>query len=571
MPLLEYQKPHAEQLIQALDLYGSSAIDASDTGTGKTYAAVYIAQVLGLKPIVLCPKAVSISWKRVLDMFGVEYLGISNYEMFKGMKWYAYDENTTDTDELGKATRCDYITKKGKGAEMRYEWVGLEDNVLIIFDEAHRCKNHKSINSKLMLSTKDLTARKLLLSATIADKPKFFATFSVMLDFCESVEHYRMFKRKLEIGKAKTVNQYLKNGENVAMLKLHEMIFPDHGSRMRIKDLGDAFQKNQISAETYVMDEETVKGIRDAYSSICAISVQAEAREQEASCPLAIMIRARQKVEALKVKTMADLAVDHLENGNSVVVFINYLDTMDLMMEALSDRGFPVKLVIKGGQSMKERQGIVDMFQEDKEHIIICQIQSGGVGIGLHDTIGDRPRVSIISPSWSAQDLMQTFGRIHRSGGKTVCLQKMVYCHGTVEDRICKIVNQKLLNYLQLNDGGGNSDNTPKPTPKSRPVINKKDKPSKVKVKVKVNPVKPVKPNPPKPKSVSNSNVSTGDTSTADPCVVCMNGPRNMLVLHSNGKEGHLCICRECAIELRKQKAPCPICRESVKEYVRAY
>lgn len=349
-----------------MDLYGSSAIDASDTGTGKTYTAVYIAQVMGLKPIILCPKAVSITWKRVLDMFKVEYLGISNYEMFKGMKWYPYNEATTDTDELGKATSCPYIVKKGKSALMHYEWIDLDDDVLIIFDEAHRCKNPLTTNSKLMIATKQLTARKLLLSATIADKPRFFATFAVMLDFCETVQHYRMFKRKLEIGSVKTVNQYLKNGENIAMLKLHEMIFPDHGSRMKIKELGDKFPKNQISADTYVMDEETVKGIREAYDSICAISVQAEAREMMASCALAVMIRARQKIEALKVNTMVDLTVDHLENGNSVAVFINYLDTMDLIMEGLENRGFPVKLVIKGGQTMKERQGIIDQFQEDK-------------------------------------------------------------------------------------------------------------------------------------------------------------------------------------------------------------
>ena len=251
MSLLDYQKPHAEQLIQCIEQYGSTAIDASDTGTGKTYVAAYIASTMGLKPIIICPKSVSISWKRVMDAFKIEYLGISNYEMFKDQKWYEYNSHTVNTDELGKATKCPYIVLCKKESEIHYEWKNLDSNVLIIFDEAHRCKNHTTINSKLLLSTKSLNARKLLLSATLADKPKFFAVFAVMFDFCETVEHYRLFKRKLEIGKFTTVSQYMKTINNSAMCLLHNMIFPDHGSRLRIKDLGDKFPKNQLKADTY--------------------------------------------------------------------------------------------------------------------------------------------------------------------------------------------------------------------------------------------------------------------------------------------------------------------------------
>lgn len=537
MSLLEYQIPHAHQLIRALDKYGSTAIDASDTGTGKTYSAAEVARVMKLRPIVICPKAVTISWKRVMDKFDIEYLGIANYEMFKGLKWYPNNVALKGSDNLATASLCPYITKV-VSTEQPYIWKDLPQDVLIIFDEAHRCKNTKTGNSRLLLSTKDLVARKLLLSATLADRPQFFAPFAVMLDFCPTVEHYRLFKRKLEVGNVRTVNQYIKNGQQVAMLKLHEMIFPDHGSRIRIKDLGDKFPKNQIVAETYQMDDETAAGIREAYSSISAISVQAEARELFADCALARMVFARMKVEALKVKTMVDLGVDSLENGNSVVFFVNYLDTMDLIIEAMHDRGHPVKLLIRGGQSLKERQSIVDQFQDDQEKVIICQIQSGGVGISLHDTKGDNPRVSIISPSWSAQDLMQTLGRIHRAGGKTVCIQKLVYCHGTVEERICAIVNLKLVNYLQINDGGG--VDRPAPTP-----------------------------------AVQRPTAVVGDSSSAIPddnlCVVCMNARRTHMLLHNNQSAGHFCCCATCARKLEDENQTCPVCREPVREYVRCY
>lgn len=461
MSLLEYQEPHAKQLIKALAETNAVAIDASDTGTGKTYTAAYVCRELHVKPIVIAPKSTLLNWKRVLDLFDIEYHGIVNYESFKGGKWYVYDKNSVGTDELGNLVTCPFLERKGRGLKKeRYKWVGLGNDDIFIVDEAHRCKNPATNNSKMLLSTLDIDCRKLLLSATIADKPKFFAVFAVMLGFCEDVDAYRLFMRKLEVGRGvKSVRDFLERQKNkdgtTIMLELHRMIFPEHGSRMKISELGDKFPKNQIKADTYIMDDETVVKIRQAYDSIAAVSVKAEVAEMIAEHPLARMIRARQKIEALKVKTMVELCTDEIDNGNSVAIFVNFLDTMDLLIDELRQKGedYYVSCVIKGGQSLKERQAMIDRFQADEEHIIICQIQSGGVGISLHDIQGERPRVSIISPSWSAQDLMQTFGRIHRAGGQSVCIQKLVYCHGTVEERICKLVNMKLINYAQLNDG----------------------------------------------------------------------------------------------------------------------
>lgn len=445
MSLLEYQKPHIDTLEAALNDICHCAIDASDTGTGKTYAAAGLAKHMGLRVAVICPKAVLITWQRVLESFDVTILGIANYEMFKGGKWY--------TDVIGDTLeRCEYMdrTKSTKDKKV-IEWIGLEDDMLFIFDEVHRCKNPRTGNARVLLSLADQPCRKLLLSATIADKPEYFAVFAKMLNFIDSVTEHRLFLKSLRVGSAKDSMKYLRQMKNIKpdMLQLHKMVFPAHGSRMKIADLGDHFPSNKVIADTYKMDDDVVQEIKKQYEYISAVHTEAEAKELLSGHPLAIMIRARQKIEALKVKTIVELVQDHIGNGNSVAVFVNYLDTMALLQDMLN-----VDCVIKGGQSTTERQAMIDAFNEDRERVIICQIQSGGVGISLHDTIGVHPRVSIISPSWSAQDLMQSFGRIHRSGGKTPCIQKLVYCHGTIEEKICAIINAKLVNYTMLNDGG---------------------------------------------------------------------------------------------------------------------
>ncbi len=61
--------------------------------------------------------------------------------------------------------------------------------------------------------------------------------------------------------------------------------------------------------------------------------------------------------------------------------------------------------------------------------------------------------MSIISPTWSAQDFIQSLGRIHRAGAKTDAIQKVVFCEGTIEEFICDTLKYKLEHLSKFNDG----------------------------------------------------------------------------------------------------------------------
>ena len=90
---------------------------------------------------------------------------------------------------------------------------------------------------------------------------------------------------------------------------------------------------------------------------------------------------------------------------------------------------------------------------ENKSKIIICNIKAGGVGISLHDKTGERPRASLISPTWSSIDLQQALGRIHRAGGKSKSLQRILYVANTIEEKIADKIKDKLKNINTLNNG----------------------------------------------------------------------------------------------------------------------
>ena len=70
-------------------------------------------------------------------------------------------------------------------------------------------------------------------------------------------------------------------------------------------------------------------------------------------------------------------------------------------------------------------------------------MQACSVALSLHDELHERPRVSLISPSYSASDVIQALGRIRRVGG-TTATQKIVLAAGSVEERVAEAVQRKI-------------------------------------------------------------------------------------------------------------------------------
>ncbi len=426
--LFPYQIPHIKTLLKSMQKY-NSAIDCSDTGVGKTYCTVALAALLGLSLFVNCPKSVISTWRKVAAIYRVNVYGIINYESIKIGKYY---------DKFGNKVKCPYMEVLDGGENFKWK---LPSDSLIVFDEVHKCKNLKSKNSKLLQSAKG--NKIVVLSATVAEKPLFFANCAYILNLCNNVKIFSIYLKSLQ----------QMNPQDSIMTILHKKVFPEHGSRLRIKDLGDLFPKNQIISETYTMGEDIEQQIQEQYELLNVVVQDLKKKEKSAIHPLERMMRIRQKIEALKVQTFIELTIDYMENGFSVVIFINFKDTGSLLANKLN-----TDCVINGDQTLAERDNNINRFQENKEKLIICQIQSGGIGISLHDIYGGHPRVALIQPTWSSGDLVQALGRIPRAGGKSHCLQRIVFCANTIEEDICANLQVKINNYSQINDGVAESN-----------------------------------------------------------------------------------------------------------------
>jgi len=435
------------------------ALDASDTGTGKTYVAVALAKSLGLEPFIICPKSVIPSWINVAKSLEVSLFGIANYEMIKGCKYYTSNLERVECPYVDKFTVKDqkddddddsYLNKPKKKPIEDYKF-GFPKNVIVIFDEAHRCKNSKSITSRMMISIFKSQCKILLLSATISDKIDTFKPFGVVFGFYKEMKEFKMWVRKL-----KDIKEYNYRGKNmtddqITLDIIHSKIFPHDGtcqgfgSRMRIKDLGDMFPSNQVLSQAYMSNNK--EDIQEQYMIIKQAFEEMKHKETRSS-GLGKIIRARMKIEMLKVPIMLDIVEEAFDSNYSVAIFVNFKETLNYLAHY-----FETDCVIHGEQKMDERQDCIDKFQSNKSKIIIAIIQAGGVGISLHDIHGEHPRMSVISPTWSGQDMQQVLGRIHRAGSKTPALQRIVYVAETYEEQICELIGKKLTNISGINDG----------------------------------------------------------------------------------------------------------------------
>lgn len=61
--------------------------------------------------------------------------------------------------------------------------------------------------------------------------------------------------------------------------------------------------------------------------------------------------------------------------------------------------------------------------------------------------------MTLISPGFSAVQLKQALGRVHRANARSKSVQRVVFAAGTVEEQACEAVRAKLANIALLNDG----------------------------------------------------------------------------------------------------------------------
>jgi hypothetical protein len=411
-------------------------------------------------------------WFETLARFNVRIRGVANYELIKQKKYYSCIAEFL----AEKPLECPFVTTtEAPGGRPIVDGWNIPADTFIIFDEAHKGKNRITANSKFLLSSREIIAltgpRLFVLSATIVDTIESFWVLARLMQLVPLGGHaYKAWLRGLAV-------QYPTKSQLEA---LHAVIYPAYGSRMQISVINaqhaGTFQPNLVRAECFPISPAAELDVVNAYQEINTAIQRLKNKQQNETCILTIILRARQRIELIKVPTIAQQAIHYLSTGHAVVIFVNFNETTAELFKPLdafvqSEYKSFITFVV-GGQSPSDRDYNTTAFRDGRSLLMIANIQSGGTGISFHHTDERaRPRASIISPPWSGIALKQALGRIHRAGALSAATQIIVYCRGCVspagdkntnntsfggvgvEEMIAKKVNEKLNTIGWINDG----------------------------------------------------------------------------------------------------------------------
>ena len=407
---------------------GGNSMDTSSVGTGKTVVAAHIARELKRPVAVICPKSVIPSWERELKEFGVKPEFVLNYEKLR----------------TGKTP---HMSKRGK---MIMNWHLPKDTVVFV-DEIHKSKGPYTQNAQLVIS---LTKQGFLIhgmSATACEDPTEMRSIGYMLDLhslWKNNGHKKSWYSWMSAnGCAQDQWNQWRLLSRKKLTEVKESIYGICGHKLTVKDFPDSFRASRVFIEPvrFAGSKKIIGAYDDLGLTPTIIQDYIEnGTVTESEHLLVNLLRARQLAESFKTPDIAEMAEDLVTQGNSVVIFVNFRDTVDALCERLKCER------IDGGQTAKQRQQVVDDFQADKIHVIAVNIAAGGVGLSLHDTHGNRQRISLVSPSFSAKNHLQTLGRIHRNGAKSDAIQKILVAADSIEETVMDSIEKKLRNLTAL-------------------------------------------------------------------------------------------------------------------------
>lgn len=438
LELFQWQQEHANRIRKGLQERGIF-LDTSETGTGKTYVAAWVASQDWPKILVVTLKSVCTAWRRVLATCpGLEVLAVTNVEQLK----------------LGKLPYVRVTRDNRPRARSAYSW-NLPENTLVVFDECQGYGGVDSDNARLFASLcfqrkarSDI--RILALSATPFDSPLKcralgyalgWHTWSKASFYDWALRHgcYRSpWHHGIEFGRGPKAQAGLEC--------IKEALNP-WTSRLRVSDI-PGFLEGVVEPTLIDLDRRDLEEVNEMYAGM-NIELM---RDGQSDNPLVVGLRARQKSEWLKAPWLIEETYKALEEGRSVAIFCSFDDTLDWLRKTFQEQEVPVS-EIRGGQTESDRQEQIDKFQTDASTVCLCNIASGGIGVSLHHVeTSQRPRTTLITPSFRAEHLVQTLGRTARAGSLSNPLQRIVLAAGTVEEDVFDALVRKLGNFDTLLD-----------------------------------------------------------------------------------------------------------------------
>jgi SNF2 family DNA or RNA helicase len=130
-----------------------------------------------------------------------------------------------------------------------------------------------------------------------------------------------------------------------------------------------------------------------------------------------------------------------VDEGDSALVFTQYAVMGRLLSDHLVRTLGVERLYLDGSTAVRDRDGIVSSFQQEREHpdVLVMSLRAGGLGLNLTRAT----HVFHFDRWWNPAVEDQASDRAHRIGQTRVVQVHKMICAGTIEERIDSLIASK--------------------------------------------------------------------------------------------------------------------------------
>jgi SWI/SNF-related matrix-associated actin-dependent regulator 1 of chromatin subfamily A len=419
---------HQEDGIKFL-MKNKKCILADSMGLGKTYQSIVAAlESNAERVLIICPSSLKINWMREVQNF------CDDVSIIKGTYWDPARFTIINYDILKNFHTVKEKNKEYEEWELRREIVDFNPDLLIL-DEAHYVKNHKSKRGAILkdLSKNFSCERVWLLTGTpIANRPMDYYNLLSIIDspITNNWVHYAKTycdgKRFRKGGKYVWDTKGASNLDELASKTKRTIL-------RRIKE--DVLDLPPKLITPVYLELENVDGYKSVWKDYLA-KRKLEGKKGNPARDLVEMTLLRTFIAMETVPYSIEKAEEALELNKKVIIFCNFNDEMDAF-----NRHFGNKAVcVRGGMSDKQKQLSVDRFQEDDScKVFVGQIKAAGVGL----TLTKAEIVIMNSLDWVPGNHEQSEDRAYRIGQKETVNIYYMLMDDTIDTLVWDILNEK--------------------------------------------------------------------------------------------------------------------------------
>jgi len=406
---------------------------ALDMGLGKTISSASMSKLTSaIRTIIISPSLVKFNWLEDMTKqwgFGIEYWTVLDRE--KRNCVYAFRER--------------FVVLNYEQVQKFFKYLTSDVITHIIVDEAHYAKNKDAGRSKWLNKLIEASngARVTFLSGTPVTN-----RIDDMFNYLKMAGHPlgKDFKRfKADFAKTANVNGgQIVGAKNVDRLRALTANFMIRKRSEDCLDLPEMIVNNLYlefgDVAEYAATLDELRSIREKYDQ----ATDDEKRRMMMS--IRNNIHSLNRIVSTSKVTKVKELVDNLnEQGEKVIIFCSYRDSLTRLEQLFGDRC----VKIDGRVSSHKRMMLINRFKEDPDcNVFLANETAGGIGINLVNA----RYVFHMNFTFTPDKMDQARKRAHRPGQSRTVFVYHLICRGTIDEHIHKLMNEKNLDINDLID-----------------------------------------------------------------------------------------------------------------------